>query len=441
MSDRTKRSVPKVGTFRHYWWGFAIVAIAILLGVLKTATVQEDSDWNATAPVSAPLAEIPAGGDRPEAAVPAPAQVEAATDNLELPIPEDVQAIARYFGTSGRKNIGDAAVLWQKRGDKYIDFLRNETFEQGIRRAYMISELLAVTKSMDQMCPQHPDIVRLLARTRRMSKLIWEVNEARQHGDTGRLVESINSAINRFVKERRALERTIEDLIETEPDSFTGKASREQMLRVSRLARGFGLIGLDVPEGVIPMSLQGTQFGIVTSCFLLGLAEDGQGVPTLLDVLSYNDKRFIEKLADVWGLGNELVASELALANRLVIADALDRILVVYSRGETGTAQARALANQYEQWRRGQQLAPREVMKVFTYDSPTTPYHLPGMILGVKKGAKTFPLKLPVVLWQEQGSKPNVADRLNDIGYRVNEEVVTGIIDWARRFDKVLGRL
>jgi len=405
-----------------------MIAVVIMLAVLKLTTMRRGGPTDIPAPPAPPIPEAPADEPKPEVNGPTVPKAELPADDRELPYPHDVEAVARYHGTSGRRNIRDAEVVWQERADVYIEFLDAETFEQGIYRAYMKSELLVVVGDMDQPVPGHPDIIRLLVRTRRVSKLIEQVNEARAGGDTARLVEAMDSVVKRFMAERREVEQNLERMIETEPESFTRAATEEQRYRVIDLGAGYGLTGLDVAEGVIPMSLHGTQYGIVTNCFLLGLTEDHRAVSTLLEVLSYNDKPFIKKFAEACGDKAGLVREWSLLANRVVIADALDRILLAASGGDGPTGEAGDLARQYEQWRGDQKLGSRKVVRVYAYDSPRTPYHLPGRIMGAGNVAAYFEVELPLALWQDAPRQ-----------YRLNEEAITKIIEFGERFQAALG--
>jgi hypothetical protein len=399
-----------------------------MLAIVKVATMRRAGPVEIPAPAAAPIAKAPAGEAKPEVDAPPVSEAELPADDRELPYPQDVEAVARYHGTSGRKDIGDAEFFWQKGADMYIEFLDGETFEQGIYRAYMKSELLVVAGDMDQIVPGHPDIVRLLVRTRRVSKLIDQVNEARGRGDTGRLVEAMDTVVKRLMAERREVEQTLEQMMETEPESFTSAATEEQRYRVIDLSAGYALTGFDVAEGVIPMSLHGTQYGIVTNCFLLGLTEDQRAVSTLLEVLSYNDEPFIKKFAEACGDETGLVREWSLLANRVVIADALDRILVAASGGEGPAGEAGTLTRQYQQWRLGQDLGSRKGVQVYAYDSPRTPYHLPGSIMGAGKAAAYFEVELPLALWQDAPRQ-----------YRLNEEAITKIIEFGERFQAALG--
>ncbi|HUT31783.1 MAG TPA: hypothetical protein VMX13_18490 [Sedimentisphaerales bacterium] len=83
-------------------------------------------------------------------------------------------------------------------------------------------------------------------------------------------------------------------------------------------------------------------------------------------------------------------------------------------------------ARQYKMRRDSQELPDREVVQAFTFDSPTTPYHLPGAITSVKEDAETYELDLPLPLWE--GDPKTVPH------YRLNEETIERIIDWAERF-------
>lgn len=100
----------------------------------------------------------------------------------------EAEALGRWFGT-GEKRFEDAEVFWQKGSDKYVRFLKEESFEQGLRRVYMPSELLMVMGNTGTVDPTSPDIIRLFARTRRFSKLLADVG---QNGAIGAMDNAVD---------------------------------------------------------------------------------------------------------------------------------------------------------------------------------------------------------------------------------------------------------
>jgi hypothetical protein len=429
MNETRKPELSIIGKFRWYVAIMAIITIGIILIQLRSPDVREEVESKAVLPNSQSIVEIPDISINSKANTPEVSEVEATIDNLELPIPEDVEALARYYGTDGRRNIRDTEVFWQKGADLYIDFLKNETFEQSAYRIYIKSEFQWVTREFDPHRPSHPDIIRYLARTRRFNKLLFHVIEARQQGNIDALVETMDRNISRFMQERSAVEQEIISMIETEPQAFSDNATRDQGHRVSKLIPGVGSTGFETVA--IPMSLQGAQFGAVANTFLLGLTAHPGAVKPIMDILGYKDRPIIEKLTEVFGRPEEYMNARLAFANRAVLADALDRILVACCENDHINQNALNLSRQYKQWRDSQNLPDREIQKTFTFDSPQTPYHLPGMITGSRQEPETFEFELPLVLWER-------LDFNQPVTYRLKEDTIQEIIDWAERFNAAL---
>lgn len=439
MIDSKKTSALTVHAIRHYWLVFLIIVVLLVVIALKKLVsekipiIKEDFVSEIAQEQVASLDEVEPRERETQIKLLDRSKVEASNDDIELPIPEDVEALVRYYGDEGRKNIRDAEVLWQKRTDKYINFLDKETFEQGLHRTYICSELIFVLGSSPNFSPANHDIIRIFARTRRFSKLISEVRHAKKDNDIERVFESIKATVERFIKERREVEEWFEHVLKEEPEIFSSDASEEQRSRVSERAYGVGATGLGVPDGMISMSLHGTQLSIVSNCFLLGLTEDPRAMAPLLDVISYDSEPLIKKLIDVWvekgkpwsKSREDGVRHSFNLANHVVVADALDRIFVACSKNETISAETLALAQEYVKWRQNQGFAAkeREVVSVYAYDEPRTPYDLPGSIMGVSKDAKTETLELPL--------------QFGEIRYtlKANEmEDIKQIIEWAKRF-------
>ena len=432
MDNSGRRNLSRIYKFAGYWWFLAIIAILIMLAIVKVSTVTQDIESGVPAPTPQQSMEVTAISGKPEVNSPVAPEVQLTIDDLELPIPEDVKALARYYGTSGRKNIRDAEVFWQKGADQYIDFLRNETFEQGCYRTYIKSEFQSVAKSYEPHSPAHPDIIRYLARTRRFSKLLSQVNKAKHQGNIVDLVQTISQTVSRLIQQRRDVENNIINMMETEPDAFTARATKDQQSHLAHLIPGVGSTGFVSAENALPMSLQGAQSAVVANTLLLGLSAHPSAVRPIMDILDYDDRPTInalcacERFSDQPG-EKEVMNANLVFANRAVAADALDRILVACADNKTLSQEALSAARQYKMWRDTQDLPEREVIQAFTFDSPTTPYHLPGMITGVKKNANTFEFELPLMLWERM-------DWNTPVDYRLNEDTIGRIIDWAERF-------
>jgi hypothetical protein len=399
----------------------------MVLALLKLATHHQSPHSNLPLAKLTTLPEAPPSECKREFNRPESRRVQVPTDNLELPIPDDVQAMARYYGADGPPNIRDVAVIWQKRQDRYINFLDTEDFQQGLYRSYMGSELGFVLGNRGNDYPTNPHIIRIFARTRRFSKLVSQLMLAKDQGHVEDMVASIDATVKQFIKERQATEQQIYRLIKERPEIFVPGASESVRRPLIDLCHGFCLTGLDVPEGIIPMSLEGTQLGVVNCTFLLGLAEHPRAIQPLLDILSYDDEPLIRKFAEIFDEEIRYLRWDYSFANPPVIADAIDRILVASAENDTLSPGALALANEYKQWRQASALAEREVVQIYAYDAPRTPYHLPGKVIGVGSNGQTFPLELPI----------NLGTSDVDL-YEFDEHTIGAIIDWAKRFDAAL---
>jgi len=95
----------------------------------------------------------------------------------DIGLPADVQAVARWFGAN-QKEIGDAKIVWQAREDQYIDFLKKESFVEGLQRSHICSELIHVRADFDVLDPDNPGIIATLAKSRRFSKLLAYIGES-----------------------------------------------------------------------------------------------------------------------------------------------------------------------------------------------------------------------------------------------------------------------
>jgi hypothetical protein len=365
-------------------------------------------------------------------------QIEPKTwiDKLELPVPQDTASLARYYGTQGRRNFSDVQVVWQKQTDKYIDFLKEETFSQGAYRTYMKSELIQVMGETFTSSPYDTEIISLICRTRRLSKLIDYIDNAKKTGTLNSAINDLSTATNRFMKEVSEVEDKLGKLAEEEPEIFQPSAPEEQRSRFIDLSRGYALSGLDVDEKGIPMSLDGAAHGLAANSFLLGLTEDPLAVAPLLKIASYDNVEFQKKIKAVMDNDNfkqEIVLPN-SLANFIVVGDALDRILVSCANRQKDnlSLSAKAVAGQYVKWRTEQNFPERKVFEVYPWDAPQNPYHFSSSITGRVTKVETMKVLLPLHLakrvphtpFDEQGTNP----------------VIETILDWAKRFQAALDK-
>ncbi len=353
-------------------------------------------------------------------------------EHYELPVPEDVQAVARYYSSDGPPNIRDAEVLWQKTQNKYINFLSSEEFQQSLYRTSIWSELILVLGGGGNFFSRHPEIISTFAKTRRFSKLVSQITEAKQRGDVEIAVRTIEATIKRFTEERQELEHWFDDAIRKGPEFFNPQDPDKQN-EIADRTMGCGSTGLETSEDMIPPSLQGVQLGISANCFLLGLTQSPRTIKTLLDVGLYDEELFISKFTEFskslgqFPGGKQDIKYLYGFANPTILADAIDRVLVGASQNPTVGGEALVIAKDYEQWRKSRNLPEREVVKVYAYDSARTPHHLPGSVGGVSKKAETTSLELPLQ-FVEHGIV---------MGIDKDPDVIQ-IMDWAKRFTEAL---
>lgn len=340
----------------------------------------------------------------------------------DLPLPEDMAVWERWYNPEGKyRSIEDAGIIWQKTQHDYVDFLRQETFAQGAYRTYMVSELLDVMANEWNCRPHYHRIIRIFARTRRYSKLLAQVAGAKAAGGLDAVLETLDDTVGRFLSERRRVEEAILQLIDEEPELFRPGAPESERSRLVDLFQGFGTFPYDLPEGVVPMSVDGTALGIVANTFLLGVTEDRRAMGTVLEIAQYDSDAFVDKVCAAFG--SDTRRRHYYLANMPVLADACDRILQASSSRDTLGPEARAVAREYVQWRFARDFPAREVVQVFLYDAAQTPYHLPGMITGWDPKTGSFPLELPIEPSRE--GRPGLT-----------EADIAIVVDYAERFQK-----
>ena len=405
-----------------------LLALAILIlkdradqaaGVQLTEHKTNRVDANATAPSPQPAISP----DQPEPRF--------LGDNLELPYPEDVRAVADFYGKDGPKRLSDAEVVWQKGDDEYINFLSKESFETGTYLTYMTCELTQVVALSGPWTYSVHDavIIELLCKTRRFCKLMGHVEKARNSAKMEPVIKVLAANVDRFVKEAMEVEDKLEKLAEQEPEIFRNDAPENQRMRFIDLFSGYGLSGLPIPEGVIPMSIEGASLGLAANSFLLGLTCDPACVGALLRIADYENIEFQKKFNSVLTDPYPMVEKN-CLANYVVIADALDRILVSCAGAEHKDVSpaARAVAEEYVQFRAKQNLPAREEMLVYPYDAPQTPYSVRGSVTGRITRVEMTPVSLPLPLARKI---PETHAYEGGITAQV-----APILDFAQRFQK-----
>lgn len=220
----------------------------------------------------------------------------------------------------------------------------------------------------------------------------------------------------RYLSERRKAEERLLLLMKDQPEIFGRGVPEEKRYPLINLLQGYALSGLDVPEDAIPMSLMGTAWGLVANSFLLGSSQDAQAIRPLLKIAEYEDKPFLDKLRAAFPPNDPM--PDFSVANRRVLGDALDRILVANAeKGGIGT-EASAIAKEYVAWRAQRNWPQRESVGVYPFSAPQTPYHIPGSVTGRVGAAETAPISLPIA--------------------SLTPDDTAQIVQWARRFQQAL---
>lgn len=318
-----------------------------------------------------------------------------------------------------------AELLWEKRADKYIQFLRRRSFKESAYRTSDASELIGLIGNDPNSQPHYRRTPRMFARTRRFRKLFFEVNRARASGELDAVLDALHATVRRFLSDREKVEAAILELVETEPELFVfaRDITEKQRQPVRDLFVGYGLTGYDARDGAIPTNLKGIQYGLLANSMLLGLTEDSRAIEPLLDIARYDGKPFGEKLPKPWDRGEGYDYT--VAAPHAVVADALDRILVACSRRDSIESRARAIAEDYVQWRSQRRFPARKVFQMFPYDGPSTSYGL--SVTGVVEEVETVPFELPF------GAGQAVTFHGPPV---LTEEKITKILEWAERLYK-----
>lgn len=344
---------------------------------------------------------------------------------LELPLPDDANAIAGYFSSEpGQQRLNDLAVLWQKRTDRYIDYLNNESFAQGVRRTYLSNELIHSLGEGGSLDTIDPSVIKYHARSRRFCKLIYEIELAKDRQDTKRIVKTLADTVDRFIADRKSKEGEVLTFMQEHPEVFSSQPqSIDESVRLQwrDLVRGITVLGFAVqdPEQVMPISLKGAAQGTFANTFLLGLTEDVDAAGPLLRIIDHDDSPFLGKMKEIQlaaGVRVEIVdhyAERLKYSNRWLVADAFDRLFMANPGHVHG----------YQAWRSQQGIPDRPMMEIYPYDAPQVPYELQVQVMKQITPVKTKTLLLPVPRCWSPG----------DGG--LTEKQVEGILKFARRFD------
>lgn len=407
----------KVPQFRLLLGGAVIIAVLAAIGLFyRLGASRTSADGERPTGTIAASRESPASQP---AADPDTHQVRPYAGVEDIELPEETQALARWFGP-GPKNLEDAQVAWQIREDKYVQFLKDESFVKSLQRAYILSELLHVRGTFDVLAADNPAIAATLSKSRRFSKLLAYVNRSKSSGGVGRAVDLLHENARWYLTARANVEKKILKLMADEPELFRAgvKLSERQRHRLVDVFHGFGTVARTVPE--LPMSMKGTSLGVVTISLLLGQTEDVRAVRPLLEIASRDDATFLRRLNKP---GNRRT-NGYPTANRDVIADALDRILVAEAGRAAESSSSGKVAKDYLQWRKNAKLPERKTVRVYAYDERVTPHGLVGAFRRPGPGAKTVELALPMMEKNRQ---------VRELPSKEMAKKIDTILEWAKR--------
>ena len=120
-----------------------LAVAALALAVALIAILGRDPQ-QAPPTRGAPSAALPetSGGSEAHARKSA---ADSAVEPLDAPPDQQTQAQAGTVEKPGPMRLVDAEAAWQAQSDQYVAFLKDETFEQGLRRVYMPSEIVFTT--------------------------------------------------------------------------------------------------------------------------------------------------------------------------------------------------------------------------------------------------------------------------------------------------------
>jgi hypothetical protein len=284
------------------------------------------------------------------------------------------EAAARAAGQP--KSVEDTRPAQQAEEDPYVESLRNESFDQGLRRVHMTPALDGEIRGLLIILPpNNPCIVEeTLSKSRRFSKLLAHVRDSKPSGDVKQVVDVLHENAQWYLAARAEVEEKILKMMADQPELFRAgvELSERQQGQLTDLFHGFGTterVGLD-----------GAGQGLAAISFLLGETEDISAVGPLLEIADRDDGPFFEEI-DKPGTRRMYPCPT---ANREVIADALDRILVAEAGRAAADSPTGKIASEYLQWRQEVGLPERKTVSVYPYDRP-------------RAEAKTMPLSLPMM--------------------------------------------
>ena len=384
--------------------------------------------------VAAPVSRIlPANAGERGNTIPPEEEPEETTDDADdanLPVAEDVEAMARFFAPDGPRRIEDAAVVWQKDTDRYLKVLGEESFEVSAYRTYGTSELLTVLGSFPIFRPGSASIVKLLARTRRFGKLLREIDEARAREALPAKVESLSKVVGRFVTERDLTYQKLKVLARERPDRFSSdtKISDKDRNKLVDLMQGYAFSAPGPPDHLIPVSLRGTAIGLAANVFLLGYTERPEAVDPILRVVAYDEAAHRQRVLDAFTPPPRYFRPA-SPHNPYVIGDALDRILCAAAANTQIRDEAQAVARAYVEWRQSLEWPDRREVQLYPYDMKTeNPYSYRGMVVAVAPDVPKPPLREEALLLPLAFGKDSYSEE--------RPAVTDEIVEWARRFQQ-----
>jgi hypothetical protein len=256
-----------------------------------------------------------------------------------------------------------------------------------------------------------------MARTRRFAKMLAEVVAAGDgNGDVSRVLDVLDDSVDSYLAGMKEAQTDIVAMLATKS---WGEMNEEERNRLVDCAVGYGLAS---PAGTsVPLSAEGCQRGLTMITYLGGLTEDPKALQIITRLADIDDSAF---QARVRALGAYLAMNP-GFVPREVLADAADRILVKLKA--SGSPEQQQLGEQYLRWRATQDFPQRELLDIYPFDAPQTPYELAAMF--------PDPGDEPVKACASVALPMTINATAGNAGF--NDRAIADILSWAKRVQEL----
>ena len=287
---------------------------------------------------------------------------------------------------------GDAVAVWQQRTDRYIVFLNEETFWESLNRTYIGSDIRDAQHYSGMVSgPSTWEMVKIMTRTRRFSKMKHDLAEARAEGLLEMLITDMQDSADNYLARMKEIEKIILAIREKYPGIFDnqGEFPQEARNELVDLLRGYTTIRLDVPEGVLDISLNGAQNGLLWNTVFLGLSEHPEAIGPLLTIASadresdpHSEGDNFHRQFDALTGSDSSILHDFSAGNNHAIADAFDRVLVACASLEDLPPSAMQVAQEYLEWRTERNPLARPTTTVYPWEAELNPNDMIAQITG-----------------------------------------------------------